>query len=237
VALSRLRFWATLAFPFWALAGAAGSACLFLLSTGPVQAGTGSGIWLSWSPPESPPAWTGLGFLGSWLFPAASLALWSWVLALIVFLIVGFVHLSQTQQPRGWRAAWTCAVMAGAALAVLAAVSYQLPAPVYSAPGPYGTSLTGYARVPLVNWPELPATAGFLILAVAMWRIMTAPARPAARPGPWLCLALLFVAADVLVLCRHAETFVLSVALLTGVVVLVLFVRPPRDQSPASGRV
>ncbi|MGH3399549.1 MAG: hypothetical protein ACRDPO_33170 [Streptosporangiaceae bacterium] len=212
------------------------------MSTGPVQAGTGTGIWLSWSPPESPPSWTGLGSLSSYLFPAADVALLSWPLALIVFLIVGFVHLSKTQQPRWWRAAWTCAVMAGAALAVLAVVSYQLPAPVNSAAGRYGSSLISYSTVGFVNWHEIPATVGFLILAVPMWRIVTSPARSAARPGKWLWLALLFAAADVLVLCRHvsweggAQAFVAGAAAVTGVVVLILFLLPDRGESMAIRR-
>jgi hypothetical protein len=30
---------------------------------------------------------------------------------------------------------------------------------------------------------EFPATIGFLVLAAAMWRILAAPKRPAARPA------------------------------------------------------
>ncbi len=121
--------------------------------------------------------------------------------------------------------------MAGMALAVLADVSYQLPRPVFSTTGPDGSSLTGYSTVPFVNWYEIPATIGFLILALAMWWIMTAPARPSAKPGERLWLALLFVAADVLFLRRHAswegvaQTFVSGAVAVTGVILLCLTVR------------
>lgn len=177
------RFWGAFAFSFWALTGAACSAYLFLLSTGPIQAGTGYGIWLGSAPPESLPAWTRLGPLGPYLFPLARLGLLSWLLALIVFPIVGFVHRSRARWPRWWPAAWTCAAMAGMALAVLAVVSYQLPPEVFSAPGRYGSSWIGYARVPFINWYEVLAVIGFLVLAAAMWWILTAPGRPVARPG------------------------------------------------------
>jgi hypothetical protein len=80
--------------------------------------------------------------------------------------------------------------MAGMALAVLAIISYQLPAEV-SASNPMGYA---YVKVPFMNWQEIPAAIRFLVLAAAMWWILTAPrrrssldaaARAAARPcGP-----------------------------------------------------
>jgi hypothetical protein len=176
------RFRVAFAFSSWALVGATCSAYFFLLSTGPIQAGTGYGIWLSSAPPESLPAWTGLGPLGPYLFPLARLGLLSWLLALIAFPIVGF-RLSKAQWPQWRPAAWTCAAMAGMGLAALAIVSYRLPAEAFSAPGRYGTSWIGYVKVPFINWYEIPDAVGFLVLAAAMWWILTAPRRLAARPG------------------------------------------------------
>jgi hypothetical protein len=169
--------WEAFAFSFWALTGAACSGYFFLVSTGPIQAGPGYGIWLSEAPPESLPGWTGLGPLGPYLFPFARLGLLSWLLAPIVFSI-GFARLSRAQRPQWWSAAWTYAAMAGMALALLAIVLYQLPAEV-SASNPMGYA---YVKVPFINWQEIPETIGFLILAAAMWRILTAPRRLAARP-------------------------------------------------------
>jgi hypothetical protein len=171
------RLWEAFAFSFWALTGAACSGYFFLVSTGPIQAGPGYGIWLSEAPPESLPGWTGLGPLGPYLFPFARLGLLSWLLALIVF-PVGFARLSKAQRPQWWSAAWTYAAMTGMALAVLAIASYQLPAEV-SASNPMGYA---YVKVPFINWQEIPAAIGFLVLAVAMWWILTAPRRLAARP-------------------------------------------------------
>jgi hypothetical protein len=169
--------------------GAASSAYLFLESAGPVQAGTGTGIWLSSAPPESPPAWTGLGSLSPFLFPAARLVLLAWA-PVILFLLVGFTHLSKAQWPRWSSAAWPGAVVAGTALGALAVFSYRLPRQVFSAASPDGGVWTGYVRVPVVNWCEIPAAIGFMTLALVMWRMLKAPERPAARPGKWLLPAL-----------------------------------------------
>ena len=187
----RLRSWGALVIPAWALIGAAGSAYLFLESTGPVQAGTGTGIWLSSAPPEAAPAWTGLGSLSPFLFPAARFVLLSWA-PVIVFLLVGFVHLSKTQWPQWWPATWPCAVVAGTALGVLAVFSYRLPPEVFSAAAPDGSVWTGYVRVPVINWYEIPAAIGFLILALVLWWMLIAPERPAARPSWGLLPALSF---------------------------------------------
>jgi hypothetical protein len=173
----RLRFWGAFALPAWALMGAVGAAYLFLESTGPVQAGMGTGIWLSLAPPESPPAWTGLGSLGPFLFPLARLALLAWA-PVIVLLLVGLFHLPEAQRPYRRPGVWPCAVMAGTALGVLAVVSYRLPPEVWSAGGP-----VGYVRVPVINWYEIPAVVGFLIVALAMWWLMRTPERPAAAPA------------------------------------------------------
>lgn len=170
--------WEAFAFSFWALMGAACSGYLFLVSTGPIQAGPGCGIWLSSAPPESLPAWTGLGPLGPFLFPFARLGLLSWLLAFIVF-PVGFARLPKVQRPQWWAGAWTYTTMAGMALTVLAVVSYGLPAEV-SASNPMGYA---YVKVPVINWQEIPLAIGFLVLAAAMWWIVTASRRPAARPG------------------------------------------------------
>lgn len=162
----------------WALTGAVCSGYLFLVSTGPIQAGPDYGIWLSWAPPESLPGWTGLGPLGPFLFPFARLGLLSWLLALIVFPI-GCARLSKVQRPQWWAAAWTYTAMAGMALAVLAIASYGLPAEV-SASNPMSYA---YVRVPVINWQEIPLAIGFLVLGGAMWWILTAPRRLAARPA------------------------------------------------------
>jgi len=146
------------------------------VSTGPIQGGPGDGIWLRAAPPEALPGWTGLGPLGPYLFPFARLGLLSWLLAPIVF-PVGFAGLSKAQRPQWWPAAWTYAAMAGMALALLAIV-YQLPAEA-SASNPIGYA---YVKVPFINWQEIPAAIGFLVLAAAMWWILTAPRRLAVRP-------------------------------------------------------
>jgi hypothetical protein len=171
------RLWEAFAFSLWALMGAACAGYLFLLSTGPIQAGPGFGIWLSSAPPESLPAWTGLGPLGPVLFVFARLGLLSWLLALIVF-PVGFARLSKPQRPQWWAGAWTYSAAAGITLAVLAIVLYGLPAEV-PASNPMGYA---YVRVPCINWQEIPLAIGFVVLAAVMWRILTAPRRPAAGP-------------------------------------------------------
>jgi hypothetical protein len=173
-------FWGAFAFSFWALMGAACSAGLFLLSTGPIQACTGYGIWLSLAPPELLPAWTGHGSLGPVVFPLAHLGLESWLLTLIVFPVVGF-RLSKAQWPRWRPKAWTCAAMAGMALAVLALVSYRLPPEKGWNPCD-GSNPISYAKVPIIDWYEIPAAIGFLVLAAAMWWILTAPRHPARLP-------------------------------------------------------
>jgi hypothetical protein len=175
--------------PGWALTGAAGSAYLFLESMGPVQAGTGTGSWLSSAPPESPPAWTGLGSLSWFLFPAARLVLLSWA-PVIIFLLARFVHMSH--RPQWWPLMWFCAAIAGTALGVLAVFSYRLPAEVFSVAGPDGSAWTGYVRVPVINWYDIPAAIGFLILALVMWWTLIVPERPAARPSRGLLPALSF---------------------------------------------
>jgi hypothetical protein len=175
------RLWWAFAFSSWALTGAACSACYFLVSTGPVQACFGYGIWLSEAPPEWLPTWTGLGPLGPYLFPFARLGLLSWLLALIVFPIVG-VRLFNARWPHRWPGAWACAAVTGMALAVLAIFSYRVPAEASSASEPCGSSPTGYGGVPYINWCEIPVTIGFLILAAAMRWILTAPKRLAVRP-------------------------------------------------------
>jgi hypothetical protein len=182
-------FWGALVIPAWTLMAAASCAYLFLESTGPVQAGTGTGIWLSSAPPESPPAWTGLGSLSPFLFPAARLVLLSWAPVLVV-LLAGFVRTSK--RPQWWPAAWLCAGAAGMALSVLAVFSYRLPPEVSSAAGPDGSVWTGYVRVPVIDWYEIPAAIGFGILALLLWWMLMAPERPAAGPGKRLLPALSF---------------------------------------------
>jgi len=147
------------------------------LSTGPVQACWGYGIWLSSAPPELLPAWTGHGSLGNVVFSLAHQGL---LLALIVFAVVGY-GLSKAQRPRRRPTAWTCAAMAGMALTVLALVSYRLPPVGNWDTGCDGSIPINHAQVPIIDWFEIPATIGFLVLAAAMWRILTAPGRPAAR--------------------------------------------------------
>lgn len=176
-------FWA-LAFALWALTGAACSAGRFLLSTGPVQACEGSGIWLTAAPPDLLPAWTGHSVLGPLVFSWTRLGLGSWLLALIVFRVAA-KRLSKAR----WRpAAWACAAMAGTALAALALFSYRQPPETVQeefSPDPWCTASSPVSHVmaPIIDWLEIPAAIGFLVLAAAMWWILTAPGRPAARPG------------------------------------------------------
>jgi hypothetical protein len=181
-------FWA-LAFAFWALTGAACSAGRFLLSTGPIQACEGYGIWLSAAPADLLPAWTGHGLLGPLLvFPLTRLGLASWLLALIVFPVAA-TRLSRAR----WRpAAWAGAAMAGTALAALALFSYRQPPETVqeefsSDPWCTASSPISHVMAPMIDWYEIPAAIGFLALAATMWWILTTPARPAARPEPGAC--------------------------------------------------
>jgi hypothetical protein len=170
------RFWVATIFSFWALLGAACSAFLFLVSTGPVQAGYGSGIWFSAAPPEWLPAWTGLGPLGPSLFPFARLGLLSWWLALIVFPVVG--RLAKVRRAPWW-SSWPCAALAGTVLAVLAVFTYRLPA---QAPQADESSTWNYVKMPFINWQEIAYAIGFLVLATAMrWILAAPPRRPARR--------------------------------------------------------
>jgi len=100
-------FWA-LSFSFWALLGAACSAVLFFLSMGPLQACGTYGIWVTLAPPEFFPSWTGLGSHGPLEFTRAHLGLASWLLALIVFPVVGS-RLSKAQWRRWRPKAWAYA--------------------------------------------------------------------------------------------------------------------------------
>ena len=113
------------------------------------------------------------------LFPFARLGLMSWWLALIVFPAAGRLA---TVRRAPWWPSWPWPASAGMLLAVLAVFTYTLPAP---APGAEESSTANYVKVPFVNWQELTAAIGFLVLAVAMWWIVTAPGRAAqvARPG------------------------------------------------------
>jgi hypothetical protein len=175
------RFGWALAFSFWALTGAACSAFRFVLSTGPLQACGGYGIWLSAAPQELLPAWTGHGLLGPELFPFTRLGLASWLLALIVFPVVGS-RLSKAQGPQWRPKAWAGAKIAGMVLAVLAVVSYQVPSAGDWDSMCGGSNPIDHATAPIIGWGEIPVTIGFLVLAAAMWWILTAPKRPAARP-------------------------------------------------------
>jgi hypothetical protein len=65
---------------------------------------------------------------------------------------------------------------------VLALVSYPIPPEVPPDPRRYGSSPIAYVKVPFIHWFEIPAAIGFLVLAAAMWWILTAPRRPAAKP-------------------------------------------------------
>ena len=163
------KSWWTFAFSFWALAGAAGSAYLFIVSTGPVRATSDYGIWFSLAPPESLPAWTGLGPYGPSLYPYARLCLFSWGLALIVFPVAG-VRLSKIQRPDWWPLAWAGAAATGLILAFIAIASYRFPPTVDD------SSAMGYHYVPVtvINWQEIPIAIGFMVLAALMWLILTA---------------------------------------------------------------
>jgi hypothetical protein len=182
------RFFWPLAFSCWALMGADCAAARFLLSTGPIQACEGYGIWLTAAPPDLLPAWTGHELLGPLLFPLTRLGLGSWLLALIVFKVAA------TRLPRvRWRpAAWACAATAGTALAALALFSYRQPPETVqeefsSDPWCTASSPVSHVMAPIIDWYEIPAAIGFLALAATMWWILTAPARPAARPEPGAC--------------------------------------------------
>ena len=174
-------FWA-FAFSFWALMGAACSAILFFLSMGPLQACGTYGIWITLAPPEFFPSWTGLGSHGPLEFTRAHLGLASWLLALIVFPVVGS-RLSKVQWRRWRPKAWAYAAMAGTALAVLALFSYRIP----PAPEAYAGILCdpslpiSHVTAPIIDWYEIPATIGFLVLAAAMWRILIARGGKASR--------------------------------------------------------
>jgi len=177
------RFFWAFAFTSWALLGAACSAGRFLLSTGPIQACEGYGIWLTDAPADLLPAWTGHGPLGPLLvFPLTRLGLGSWLLALIVF------RFAATRLPRArWRPrAWTYAAMAGTALAALALFSYRQPPETVqeefsSDPWCTTSSPVSHVMAPIIDWCEIPAAIGFLALAATIWWILTAPAR---QPSP-----------------------------------------------------
>jgi multidrug efflux pump subunit AcrB len=112
------------------------------------------------------------------LYPFARLGLLSWLLALVVFPI-GCARLSKARRPEWWAGAWTYTASAGIMLAVIAILSYGLPREV-SASNSMGYA---YVKVPFINWQKIPIAIGYLVLAAAMWWILTAPGRPAARPG------------------------------------------------------
>jgi hypothetical protein len=118
------------------------------------------------------------------VYPLTSLGLASWLLALIVFAVAG----TRLSKARGRPAAWACAATAGTALAALALFSYRLPpetAQEESSADPWCSVSTPVSHVtaPVIDWLEIPAAIGFLVLAALMWRILTAPGQPAAKPG------------------------------------------------------
>lgn len=83
---------------------------------GPLQACGTYGIGFTLAPPEFFPSWTGLGSHGPLEFIRAHLGLASWLLALIVFPVVGS-RLYKAQWRRWRPKAWAYAAMAGTALA------------------------------------------------------------------------------------------------------------------------
>jgi quinol-cytochrome oxidoreductase complex cytochrome b subunit len=183
----RLRLRGALALPGWALIGTASSTYLLLESTGPVQAGTGTGIWLSSAPPETPPHGPGSAPSAPCCSPPVRLVLLSWA-PIALFLLVSFTHRSGAKRPQWRPAVMAYALLVGTALGLLAVISYRLPAQLSSAPGPDGSAWTGYVRVPVINWYDIPAAIGFLIVALVMWRMLIPPERATtgqdSGPGP-----------------------------------------------------
>ena len=162
------KSWWTFAYSFWALAGAAGSAYLFVVSTGPVRATSDYGIWFNLAPPDRSRV-DRTGPYGPSLYPYARLCLFSWGLALIVFPVAG-VRLSKIQRPDWWPLAWASAAATGLILALIAITSYRFPPMVDD------SSAMGYHYVPVtvINWQEIPVPIGFMVLAALMWLILTA---------------------------------------------------------------
>ena len=108
------------------------------------------------------------------MYPLARLGLLPWLLPIPVYVFAGS-RLSRARWPCGRPKAWTFASLAGSALSALAYLSFPNDPAPNSDTVCDGSNPISHAIGPITDWCEIPATIGFLVLATAMWWLMTAP--------------------------------------------------------------
>jgi hypothetical protein len=143
----------------WALIGAVGCGYLFASSTLPVATVGDVPLW-------------GPGWLASIAVGGALLLGLPWLVLPVALLPIGLVYLRREAPRRPhWRTAWVALTVAAVALEALFVTGFEVP---FLAPNNQGRAL--------VSWIQLPETAAFVAIGIALLAILARSARASDRP-------------------------------------------------------
>jgi hypothetical protein len=144
----------------WALIGAVGCGYLFVSSTLPVTTLGDPSLW-------------GPGWLASIAVAGGLILGLPWLALPVVLLPIGVAYLRRAPRRPLWQTAWAAAAAAALALEALFITGIDVPflAPNYQGPA-------------LVSWIQLPETAAFIAVGIALLAILARSTPACDRPRP-----------------------------------------------------